>query len=131
MMEGLKITGVTLTPQAASDILQTGVDAGLTHGFGYWGELKSMAELVSIDGGPHLLSLLVIVDHEGAEEGKDPKTFHVDLGAVQRAVGLMLMDPGATQSEGWTSRLLDDSGPDGPLADAIIQVACHGKVIYG
>lgn len=130
MMEGLKITGVTITPQAASDILQTGVDAGHTHGFGYWGELTEARYSDSPPTTNSLMTGITIVDHEGAESGKPPKTYVVDFDAVQRAVSLMLTSPKASDSAGWTHRLLDDSGPDGPLADAIIQVACFGRILY-
>lgn len=34
MLEGLTITGITLTPEACSDILETAVEAGHTYGWG-------------------------------------------------------------------------------------------------
>lgn len=129
MLDGLTITGVALAERAASDILQTGVDAGHTHGFGYWGQLKDIKERILrpvTDAGQSLCEL-TIMDVEADE----PKTYVVDIAAVQLAVIKMITDPAGTDSAGWTRSFFDDDGLDGPLADAIIQVACFGKVIYG
>lgn len=126
MMTGLAITGVALTEQAASDILQTGVDAGHTYGFGYWGELKSCRSRVLKMKQSQQLCELTIVDVEADER----KTYIVALHDVQLAVIKMLTDPAGTESASWMHRFFDD-GVDGPFADAIIQVACFGKVLYG
>lgn len=121
-MEGLKITGTSLTTEAAEHIMTTAVEAG-NHGISYWATVEKTNRRI---GGNQMITRLWIKDVEADK----PKKFSVSVAKVALAVSRMLCDPERTDSAGWTRRLMDDD-LDGPLADAIVQVACHGKVIYG
>lgn len=125
MLDGLKITGVALTTEGAIDIIESAINAGHTYGFGYWGVASRVRtndkRVVAYD----------ITEHEPYTNEEKARTRKVNTAEIKDAVRQMLIDPKGTESEAWTHRLLDDSGIDGPLAEAIVQVACFGKVIYG
>lgn len=121
MIEGLSITGITLTPDACSDILETAVGAGYTYGFGYWAALTSVKKRA---GGRY--AALTLHEHEGAD-GRPRLT--VTPTKLRAAVLAMLRYPERCHCRGLVRQLLDDDGLDGPLAEAIIQVACFGEVV--
>lgn len=124
-MEGLKITRIDLDPVAACRVLETAVEAGHTHGIGYWANVVSLVRgRVRVEE-ESILSITV-QDREG-----DGHCYRLNAGHVERAVAKMLALPDRTESAGWTKALMQEDYPDGPLADAIIQVACFGRVIYG
>lgn len=126
MLDGLTITGITLTPEACSDILETALE-GHTCWFGYWGDLLSVvAHDASVDGRSAVRYKAITV-----KEWDGGRQYTVTVSKVQKAVLAMLRDPKACACRGLLSQLLDDSGLDGPLAEAIVQVACFGEVIYG
>lgn len=125
-MEGLKIRSVTVTPQACMDILTTGIEAGPTYGIGYWAEVRALHRTKKGD-----IVSAQLLDREGAPEGEEPERHSVTLDSIAKALSAMLRDPVKTDSGTWGQRIILDDGLDGPLADAIIQVACFGKVIYG
>lgn len=145
MIEGLTITGAAMTLEARTRVLETALDAGYTHGIGYWAEVVKI-KYYEHDKPESGIGALCLHDHEGGgvpdltilgsnNAIKTPKCPHGQLWLngdhIQRAVERMLMDPKGTDSEGWTDALMTYDAEDGPLADAIVQVACFGKVIYG
>lgn len=120
-MEGLKIVRVSVTPEACLDILTTGVEAGI-YGVSSWAGRTGIKRTKK-----GLVREVTLTDLEADEQ----KKYTVTPDMVARAVGQLLRDPIKTDSVGWGSRLVLDDSMDGPLADAIIQIACFGKVIYG
>lgn len=131
-MEGLTIVRTNTTRDACCNVLDTALDAGHTHGIGYWAELtkpittERVQESVS---SRTRTTAITIMDRE--MEGKPGAEKRINVASIGRAIDAMLRDPKGTESEGWAKALLSEDVPDGPLADAIIQVAFHGKVIYG
>lgn len=130
-MEGLKIVKTSLTKEVASDIMQTACDAG-NHGIGQWAKVirYGRAKAIGIgttgrkQDGP--LEWILIEDFEA-----DDKPAHrVTRSKIAKAVDAILRDPQGTEAVGWAERLISYDTPDGPLADAIVQVACYGKVVY-
>lgn len=125
MLEGLTVEKISLTANACWDILETAVSAG-GHGISYWAhptllERHSEGEMV-----------LALEDLEGVENnGALPKKYRIHASQVRTAVLAILRNPEATEAHHAATRLMDQQGLDGPLADQIIQVACFGKVIYG
>lgn len=117
-MIGVKITGANTTTEACVDVLETAVSAGTIHGIGYWARVEDL-ELQNFP-------CLTLTDIEADEE----KQFKLTPVEIADAINKMLMDPKGTDSNS-VARLLDNNHVDGPLADAIVQVACYGKVIYG
>lgn len=151
-MEGLKILTIDVTAQALSTVLETALDAGHTHGIGYWARVEATA-CVMLEGGKdgkreERIAWARLFDHQGAgatDSAHDsayrqqpgqyldvkPGFVVVNVLHIKRAIEAMLRDPEGTASKGWTHRIVSEEYPDGPLADAIVQVACFGKVIYG
>jgi hypothetical protein len=123
-MEGLTITAVRLTAEAASRVLQTVLDAGHTYGLGYWGEVSNVRmkndRIVSFD----------VTEHEPYTEQTEARRRRVTTAEIGPAVQRMLSDPEGCACRGVINQLLTDS-VDGPLADCIVQVVCFGAVIYG
>lgn len=132
-MDGLTITGIIVTKDAARAILTTAVEAGHTHGFGYWGDARDVRR----SAGGWVESLTVtereVYGYEQTPHGSATRrTRAIQLDSVQPAILAILKDGGvACQCEGLARRLLDPNGLDGPMADSIIQVICFGAVIYG
>jgi len=121
MLDGLVIKRVELSEEACSDILETAIEAGHTYGFGYW------ADLLSVNGTctDARTTAIRIKDRDSG------KRFTVSRAKLQAAILSMLQKPDFTGCRGIIGQLLQDDGLDGPLAEAIIQVACFGSVIYG
>lgn len=124
-MEGLQITGTTTTKKAQRYVMTSAIEAGHTHGIGYWAVVKGVKR--SKDG---LIRSILLIDCGDEAETPKSKRYLLVGSDIDRAVNKMLRDPEGTESQGWASRLLLDDSVDGPLADAIIQVACFGKVTY-
>lgn len=109
-MEGVKVTGIKLTAEAFDCIVQTAVDAGPLHGFGYWAEVDG----VERDGGV----ITAIMLHEYEEEGGAKKTLrNVDL----QVALILTIDDGES---------LDDDAVDGPWCERVLQRAMFGEVKY-
>lgn len=120
-MIGIRITGANTTTEACADVLETAVSAGYTHGIGYWADVESLEQ--------NDAKMPMLILYDTAADVK--KEFKITVVEIADAINKMLTNPKETDSLGWTERLLDTEHVDGPLADAIVQVACHGKVIYG
>ena len=133
MLEGLTITGITLTPEACSDILETATEAGTTYGFGYWAKLLRVKEVAKQDElGTFVLSISIReIEGPAADPRLPGRKFTVTHPMLQAAVLKMLQNPKGCGCRGLVPQLLQDNGLDGPLAEAIIQVACFGEVLYG
>lgn len=142
MMEGLKITGASLTLDARCRVLETAVDAGATFGIGYWANVLQEKHL-ELDGEKRV-GWVLIEDHEGAGEtdatpdsrlrtaaDRSPGRIGINTDNIEHAVAAMLADPEGCGCGGVIAQFLNSDGLDGPLADCIVQVACFGKVIYG
>jgi len=125
-VNGLTIKDITLTNDAAADLLTTALEAGHTHGFGYWGN----ADRVRWKG--NKVTSMIITENEAYGYGHDvPRMFKVDYLKVQAALLLILADGGvACECSGFVDQILT-SDIDGACAEAVIQVMCFGKVIYG
>lgn len=126
-MDGLTITGVALTNDAAKSILSTALDAGTTFGFGYWGEASHIKRARNGE-----VTSMVITETEAyGGENPTPRVFKVHYLEVQRALLLILADGGKATDSGDTASKIVRDEVDGPTAEAIVQVMCFGKVIYG
>lgn len=132
-MEGLKILRTSLTPEAASHILETACGGS---GIGYWARVPSSRR--DAPGGS--LEWIVVEDHEGREPLKPgtsdgawtkPCTFKITRAKIAKAVDAILKDPHGTEAVGTAEKIMSHEFADGPTADCIVQVACHGKVLYG
>lgn len=148
MIGGLKIERISMTSDARLRVMETAVDAGYTHGIGYWADIKKIKNLTLVDKpDEQRIGAMMILDREGGGEpdltilgrnnalipgggqGKGGQLW-LNGATIEKAVSRMLCDPQGTETEGWTAALLDYEYEDGPLADVIIQVACFGKVVY-
>jgi hypothetical protein len=144
-MEGLTIYRTTLTSKAASDIIQTAIDAG-QYGIGYWAKVIKVQQLPalrdpSVTGEPEMLNAAIVFDDmEGREPLKPgesdgawtkPKRCKVHATDIGRAITKILRDPVGTGAGEMAARIVTEDYVDGPLADTIMQVACFGKVLYG
>ena len=123
-MEGLQIQKTSLTPEAACRVLETAVEAGHTYGIGYW------ADIVAVQRGRVVVTDETVIGLAVKDREGNGKCYRLNAGHVERAVSKMLADPKKTESDGWTDALLTQEYPDGPLSDAIVQVACFGKIVY-
>lgn len=116
-MEGLSVERILMSADACWDILETACDAG-SHGIGYWAKPLKLERRSEND------MVLVLKDLEA-----DKPTMHtISASEIRTAVLTILRNP---QGTGWAERILGQDHPDGPMADAIVQVACFGKVVYG
>lgn len=132
MLEGLTITGITLTPEACSDILETAIEAGHTYGFGYWAKLLKTDVSFAKRDAAFFLAITIRETQGPATNPKLPgREFTVTHPMLQAAVLKMVQDPKGCGCRGLVPQLLGSDGLDGPIAEAIIQVACFGEVIYG
>jgi hypothetical protein len=147
-MDGLKIVSIDVTLDALSNVMETAISAGHTHGIGYWAEVKHI-EYATLPKKPseERVSFMVLRDVEGGGAAEatntspyrlqrgDPKLkareVRVTTATIKAAIEKMLCDPDDADAKGWLDRLVSGDVPDGPLSDAIVQVACFGKVIYG
>lgn len=138
MIDGLRITGIAMTPDAKCGVMETAFDAGFTHGIGYWADIITIKE-IEVDGKKRFGAMLI----RDREAGGKPDLTILGLNnaidgnlwlngeVIERAVARILEDPVGTDSAGCAENLFSYDNPDGPLADCIIQVACFGKIIYG
>jgi hypothetical protein len=105
-------------------VLTTALDAGHTHGIGYWAATSKVkrnakGEVTAFD----------VLDQGEAQKTLVTKT--VRASDVEAAVLKMLHDGGKkTHCRGFLHQLLRFE-VDGPLADAIMQVIVFGDVVYG
>jgi hypothetical protein len=141
-MEGLTILKTTLTSRAASNIIQTAVDAG-QHGIGYWARVVKIHQSPAlrdpnVTGEPEMLNVAIVFDDmEGREPLKPgdpdgaaytkPRRCKVHATDIGKAVTKILRDPVGTGVGKQAGRILTEDYVDGPLADTIMQVACFGK----
>lgn len=129
-MEGLTILKTNLTSRAASNIIQTAVDAG-QHGIGYWARVIKVQQLPALRdpnvSEPEMLNAAIVFE-DLEDGGKRCKVHAIDIG---KAITKILRDPVGTGAGKLAGRIVIDDYVDGPLADTILQVACFGKVIYG
>lgn len=119
-MEGMTVSGVRITREAAIRVIETVLDAGHTHGLGYWGKVSNVREK---DG--HVVSFSV-TEHEPYAEGQEARTRRVTTAEIGPAICRLMNQ----SNGGWMKQLAADE-IDGPLCDAIVQVACFDEVIYG
>lgn len=121
---GLTITAIRVSPSAARNVVTTAIEAGHTHGIGYWAEVRNVREndkreIIAFD----------VRGHGGKDEPKRWKKIKAE--DVEAAVQKMLVDGGeATHCRGLLKQLIEFD-VDGPLADAIVQVMAMGDVVYG
>jgi hypothetical protein len=151
-MEGLIIVTIDATPQALASVLETALDAGHTYGIGYWARVEETRTEILVGGkdskSEERIAWVRLTDHQGAgaSDATDDSAYRrqrkhwpgtkdgrvvINTDDIKRAIVKMLQDPKGTESGDWGARIVKEEYPDGPMADAIIQVACFGKVIYG
>lgn len=126
-MEGLRVTQAEVSDELAHQILETAVEAGHTQGLGYWAVVKHIKRN---EAGRVTEMQLRERESPDANSTDKPKTFTVRSHEVSPAVRRMLQDPKETGCQGFIHQMLMES-LDGPLAEAIVQVMCYRKVMYG
>lgn len=114
-MQGLTIERVKLTPEAASSIFQTAIDAGHTYGFGYWAEMEDMTNT-----GDLVTSITL------RELDKPCRKRTLDITSLELGIAKAL-----NSLDSKPAGVLDEDGPDGPTAEAILQWAMFGEQVYG
>lgn len=113
----IEITNIKVTCDFLSRVLETAVEAGHTHGIGYWADVTKIKEhKTSSDHDARFVSLS-ITDRD------TNKTYVVNHGDV--TIGIL-----AALRHGHTQVLKTDD-LDGPTADIIVQCACFQEVLYG
>lgn len=137
-MEGLKITKTSATPELCRAILTTALDAGHTHGFGYWAETVDVEYVKDGNEKGQVLRLRLHPHDDEKMIRRGRKTNPNQSGwiypsEIAWALNRIMTEPKEADAVGWAAQMLtkDYEYPDGPLAEAILQVACFGKVIYG
>lgn len=121
-MDGLFIRTVTITPDLASRVLETAIEAGHTHGIGYWADVERVRRRAD------RIVALIVTDRDEDDPAKGAQ-YDITIGKVAEAVEAILQDPAKCHARGFVKQLLTDD-LDGPLSDAIVQVACFGEVKY-
>lgn len=142
-MNSLIITGATLTPGAAGRIMETAINAGTTHGMGYWAEVRYVGMLEVKPNTPKVIGFIHIREHEDSGEidravagenngltssPQGQRVFTVNGETLKRAI-VKIMSGGEEFGDLAGNIVRDEI--DGPTAEAIIQVACFGKLVYG
>lgn len=125
-MTGLKVERVYLTDEAAHRIFATAIEAGHTHGFGYWGKLVEVKRSAPM---AHIASV-VIQEHEGRIKGdtfEQPIKARLMRAHLERGIVASFND----NDNGVARRIFDDNAIDGPLCELVIQYAMFGKQVYG
>jgi hypothetical protein len=126
-VEGITIRQITVTTLAARNILQTAIEAG-SYGCGAW---ASRIFDVKRDGDRRIVSAVIEWPEgdAGRTKGNRAKITDAEIKwAVQRT--LQKPEEVGIKSSKQLGRIIVGEF-DGPLAEAIVQVACFGKVIYG
>ena len=121
MMEGVKIKKLNVTRAAALHVIETVLGAGVTYGLGYWGEVKRVERR-----GLGPVTAFVVTEHEAYDAKTPARTVRVTVAMIGPAIATLM-----NQSDGGFVRRIAADEVDGPLCDAIVQVACFGEVIYG
>lgn len=121
-----KISTRNITAENVDDIMGTAAYGGIT----YWATDPPEAALEALPEGHHLI-----------QEDEDGTRYHLTPAMIRRAIVEVAegkhTNPtiaGYVRSafEGWTAEDGIDCGEiDADAADAIVQVACFGEVIYG
>lgn len=148
-MDGLKIAEIEVTLDALANVIETAIDAGHTHGIGYWARVEKIKQTeFAGERGKQRIGWVNLFDHQGAGEtdSSDDSAYRqqrklypetkpgfvgINTENIKRAIAKILADPEGTDSADAAGRIIGGEYPDGPLADVIVQVACFGKVIYG
>lgn len=120
-MEGLKITGITVTADACEQVFTTALDAGHTYGIGYWVNAAKFTPSKPTRTGEG--GILTLIEDEG---GKGFRLTGVD---IRRAILRILQD--SAEFPVTAQNMLTQEYIDGLTADIIIQVACFNEVKYG
>lgn len=121
-MNGLKIERVYLTDEAAHRIFETAIDAGITYGFGYWGELVRMTHAAD-----NRIVAIVIKEHEASEGNAAPVSKRLTRAHLERGIVASFND----NDNGVARKIFDDHAIDGPLCELVLQYAMFGKQVYG
>lgn len=140
MMDGLTIVQVNADVDLRSRVMETAIEAGHVHGMGYWGDVVKVYRGKGSRKG-RIVGLLIRDREEAGLTDADRDSLYITQKRAGRevwvhstdievAIQKMLRDPKGCQCQGLIRQLTTDD-LDGPLAEAIVQVACFGKVIYG
>ena len=116
------------------DIMRTAIEAGYTHGIGYWAEEDgNSVELIENESlFPVKLRFRFKDQHAMLKAGGDAATMSteyvstIDERDIARAMGLAL---GGAAAESAVQILRGDL--DGPSADEIVQLAVFNELVYG
>ena len=108
----IKITSIEVDDDYLSAVMETALDAGHTHGIGYWAEVESD---IKYDAEVRIVSMTVV-------DRDSHKRFKLDRAAIKNGV-LVALQRG--------NDILKTDDLDGPTADIIVQCACFNDVLYG
>lgn len=115
---GLVIGHVKVSDEYAARVLSSVIDGGW---IAYW------ADVLEVRGGDgNRIESILIRDREG--NGAPRRT--VTIGAVKRAIGLIVREGASIGAGGEIRRQVLDESPDGPRCDAVFQVALFAEVRY-
>lgn len=119
------IIDVEISDQLCADILSIAIEGGI----GYWAEAQDIKRTAGDDWE---YAEYTLIDAEGDEEWQHV----VGFAAVRRGIEMLLAPEarvtGDTKGNVKAAVLRDDAGfVDAGDADAIIQFACFGEIVYG
>lgn len=112
---GLVIGHVKVSDDYAERVIESAISA-----ITYW------AEVLEIRRDGNRIASVLIRDCES--DDKPRRT--VTLGAVKRAIGLIIREGSGIGAGGEIRRQVLDESPDGPRCDAVFQVALFAEVRY-
>lgn len=110
--KGVRVTSIDLAETDACDILTTAVSAGHTYGIGYWAIVQELTD-----------TTLTITERD--TDGHTPIV--LKAADIKRAALALLA--GNSGANGFVKQLIEWN-IDGPLADALVQIACFGELKY-
>ena len=111
-MADIVITSIQVKDDFLSNVLQTALDAGYTHGIGYWADWGH----VTADKSDKLVKVEIF-------DRDTDKKYTLERSDVLRGI-LSALNHGHKS-------VLDTDNLDGPTSDIILQCACFNEVLYG
>lgn len=115
---GLVISHVKVSDDYAARVLSSVIDAGA---IAYWADVLEVR-----NGAGDRIASVTIRDREADV----PTRRTVTIGAIKRAIGLIIREGSSIGAGGEIRRQVLEESPDGPRCDAVFQVALFAEVRY-